>query len=218
MGSMRPISKRPTSKARPTLFLHSPATCPRSKIQRRYGRRCAVSGEDQAVPRLRLRFVGNVDPVVLTSIQRAGWADRLETIPYVPHDEAIRYMKRASLLLLCINRVAGAEGIVTGKLYEYLASGRPVLGVGPAGGDAAAILSETSAGQLFGHDDAEGVTAFLQRHYAAWERDEPVAGATETAAARYSRKRQTGRLAELLDRLTGLRAAAAEVADARPNR
>ena len=161
--------------------------------------------EDQAVPRLRLRFVGNVDPVVLTSIQRAGWADRLETIPYVPHDEAIRYMKRASLQLLCINRVAGAEGIVTGKLYEYLASGRPVLGVGPAGGDAAAILSETSAGQLFGHDDAEGVTAFLQRHYAAWERGEPERGATETAAARYSRKRQAGRLAELLDGLTGLR-------------
>ena len=173
--------------------------------------------QDEAIPKLRLRLIGNVDPVVLASIQQAGWADRLEIIPYVPHDEAIRHMRRASLLLLCINRVAGAEGIVTGKLYEYLASGRPVLGVGPAGGDAAGILEETGAGQLFDHDDVDGVGAFLQQHYAAWERDEPIAGATETAAARYSRKRQTGRLAELLDGLTRPEATTTDVADARPD-
>ena len=155
--------------------------------------------DEEAIPELRLRLVGNVDPVVLASIQQAGWADRLEILPYVPHDEAIRYMRRASLLLLCINRVAGAEGIVTGKLYEYLASGRPVLGIGPARGDAAAILEETNAGQLFGYDDVDGVAAFIRRHYEAWQRGELEAGAPETAAARYSRKRQTKHLALLLE-------------------
>ena len=158
--------------------------------------------DEEAVPELKLRLVGNVDPVVLASIRQAGWGDRLERIPYVPHAEAIKYMRRGALLLLCINRVEGAESIVTGKLYEYLASSRPVLAVGPVGGDAAAVLAETSAGRMFDYDDADGVAAFIRRHYAAWEEGSPEAGADEGAARRYSRRQQAGRLAELLDGLT----------------
>ncbi len=151
------------------------------------------------LPALRLRLVGNVDPVVMRSLEAHGLADRTETIPYVPHDAAVRHMRRAALLLLSIPRVPDAEGIVTGKIFEYAASGRPVLGVGPLPGDAAALLEETGAGRLFAYDDAAGMTAFVREHYAAWASGRPLEGAAPRAAAPYGRAALTEKLAELLE-------------------
>jgi len=151
------------------------------------------------LPALRLRLVGNVDPVVMRSLEAHGLATRTETIPYVPHDEAVRHMRRAALLLLSIPRVPDAEGVVTGKIFEYAASGRPVLGVGPLPGDAAAFLDETGAGRLFAYDDAAGMTAFVREHYTAWASGRPLEGAAPRAVAPYGRAALTEKLAALLE-------------------
>ena len=111
-------------------------------------------------------------------------------------------MREAALLLLCINRVEGAEGIATGKLYEYLASGRPVLALGPADGDAARVLQETDAGRMFDFDDVDGVRAFLRSHYEAWRAGSPIQGASPDQIARYSRRKQARQLAALLSSLS----------------
>ena len=89
----------------------------------------------EAVPKLRLRLVGRVDPGVLRALQDRGLEAITERVPYVPHAEAVRYMQQAALLLLTIESFPRDEGMITGKLYEYLAAGRPVLGIGPPGGD-----------------------------------------------------------------------------------
>jgi len=151
------------------------------------------------IPALRIRLVGHVDGQVLRDLARHELEDLLEKIPYVPHDEAIRYMCGASLLLLSINRVPDASLIVTGKLFEYLASGRPVVGVGPDCGDAAAILQETGAGHLFEYDDAAGIMAYVKQHYEAWAAGTPLAGAAPGAADAYNRKHQAGVLAGVLE-------------------
>ena len=149
---------------------------------------------------LRLRFTGNVDASVLASAAACP-AARLNASPYVSHRKAIERMREATLLLLCVNRVRGAEGIPTGKLYEYLASGRPVLGLGPPQGDAARILEETGGGRMFDFEDAEGARAFLRRHYEAWRAGAPLRGAPPDRLERYSRREQTRRLAALLSSL-----------------
>lgn len=152
-------------------------------------------------PRLRLRFTGQVDSAVLASASASCAGVPVDALPYVPHREAIARMREAALLLLSINRVPGAEGIPTGKLYEYLASGRPVLALGPVNGDAARILEETGGGRLFDFEDAAGVRAFLRRHYEAWRAGAPMQGASPDRILRYSRREQAGRLAALLSRL-----------------
>ncbi len=156
-------------------------------------------------PALQLRFTGHVDPAVLASASASCSGVHLDTLPYVPHRAAIDRMREAALLLLCINRVQGAEGIPTGKLYEYLASGRPVLALGPADGDAARILQETGAGRMFDFDDADGVRAFLHTHYEAWRAGSPIQGAPADRIARYSRREQTRQLAALLSSLSDRR-------------
>ncbi|MEX2402292.1 MAG: glycosyltransferase [Rhodothermales bacterium] len=153
---------------------------------------------DETMPELRLVFTGNVEPAVLQAAAAYGLDHLIETSAYVPHEKAIALMHEATLLLLCINRVEGAEGIVTGKLYEYVASGRPVLGIGPPAGDAARVLGATDAGRMFGFDDVAGVHAYLRASYNAWKSGRGLTGARPERAARYSRREQTRKLADML--------------------
>ena len=157
--------------------------------------RLRASGD---LPALRLRLVGNVDPAVAASIDAHRLGPVTERVPYVPHADAVAEMRAASVLLLAINRVEGAEAIVTGKLFEYVASGRPVLGVGPARGDAAAFLRETGAGELFDWDDEAGIEAFVRKHAAAWAAGTPLSGATPEAARPLTRRDQARKMGDVL--------------------
>ena len=100
--------------------------------------RCA--GDPEFAARFVLRFVGPVDHTVLDSIAEAGLADKVERIGPVDHAQAMREMQRARVLLLLLNDTANAKGILTSKLFEYLAVGRPILAVGPKDGDVARVL------------------------------------------------------------------------------
>ena len=161
-------------------------------------RALAELGAAKAMPRIRIELTGNVDSGVLESAEEYGVREFIEVRSYVPHEVAVARMRSATLLLLCINRVDGADGIATGKLYEYLASGRPVLGIGPAAGDAARVLGETDGGRMFGFDDVAGVTAYLRASYRAWESGKPLKGAVAERAARYSRRAKARVLADVL--------------------
>ena len=103
--------------------------------------------------------------------------------------------------MLPINRVFSAKGIVTGKLFEYLATGNPVLGIGPVDGDAAAILRDTAAGEMIDFDDGAGMVSYVKTLYSKWVAGESLAGSKAAAVARYSRSGLTEQLAAILDNL-----------------
>jgi glycosyltransferase involved in cell wall biosynthesis len=142
---------------------------------------------------LRLRFTGKIDPLPARKLRELG--ERVEMLPFVPHAGAIREMKRASLLLLVIPDMPGNEGNLTGKLFEYIGSGTPVLCIGPTGGDAAAILRACEAGQTFAYDDEEGIYDYLKACHAA----PPAPPRENRRALDYSRESLARVLAALLD-------------------
>jgi glycosyltransferase involved in cell wall biosynthesis len=80
---------------------------------------------------------------------------------HVSHQEAVGFMQSSSMLLLIIPRIKHNKGIVTGKIFEYMASGKPILGIGPVDGDASQILSESQSGKMFDYDDFYGIYDYL---------------------------------------------------------
>jgi glycosyltransferase involved in cell wall biosynthesis len=156
-----------------------------------------------AIPNLRLRLVGTVDPAVEQSLATRNLGPIVERVGFVPHDEALRHMARSTLLLLVIEEFAQADGMITSKLYEYLASGRPVLGVGPPAGDANALLRRHDAGEIIGRSDTSRLRAVVQAQYEAWEEGRPVEGASLDALAEHTRRHQAHRMARVLDDITG---------------
>ena len=154
---------------------------------------------EEKIPKLRVRLTGSVDPAVRKSIRAHDLGSIVEVESFVPHEEALRRMASSTLLLLVIESFAQADGMITSKLYEYLATGRPVLGVGPPDGDAQALLDRHGAGAMAGWDDAERVREIVLSHYEAWAEGTPKAGASRSALAPHTRQAQTQRMAEVLD-------------------
>ncbi len=109
----------------------------------------------------KLRFIGTVSSQQKTTILGFPYCQTAEFVDNVKHDEAIKYMLESSLLLLIIPDHPSSKSIITGKLFEYLATGKPVICLGPKNGDAAKILSETDHGKTFSYMDTEGMLKYL---------------------------------------------------------
>jgi glycosyltransferase involved in cell wall biosynthesis len=122
----------------------------------------------------RLRFTGVVSPEHKELISSATGGSGIEFIPYSGHLTAIRNMLDASVLLLIIPDHFSSRSIITGKLFEYLASGKPVICLGPVDGDAANILEETGHGKTFDYNDSKGITEYLTFLYSNPEITEKV--------------------------------------------
>ncbi len=93
-------------------------------------------------PTWKLKFVGNCHAGVKERIYLLRLESYVVFIPYVSHSEAIQSMMNSSVLLLIIPEIEDNKGILTGKLFEYVATGNPILFIGPTDGDAATILNE----------------------------------------------------------------------------
>jgi hypothetical protein len=149
---------------------------------------------------LRLRLVGKVDREVYAAIEEAGLRDNVVDLGYCDHLTAVREQLAASVLILPLRNDPEYRPILPGKLFEYLASRRPVLGIGQEDGAMARVLADTGAGITADWDNLDAMRAFIDK---AWEQHKaggvpPVAG----DIARFSRRNLTRELAALLERVS----------------
>ncbi len=149
---------------------------------------------------LEIRLVGKTDHSVMDSLSRYRLQEYVIRQEYVPHDQTFSLLLQASALLLCINNTPNAKGILTNKLFEYLSTHRPILAIGPADGDVAAILAESEAGRIFEYQDVRGLKDHLLTLFELYSHNSLTSGKKDIT--RYSRKNLTRELAELLNRLT----------------
>jgi glycosyltransferase involved in cell wall biosynthesis len=148
--------------------------------------------------RVQIEFIGEVHPAFKRYVAGIAGLQAITTFTgSVPHKDLIELYGSSSLLLLVLTGYKDAEGFLPGKLFEYLATGIRVLGVGPTGGDAALLLEETHAGRMVaGHDEA-GIREALREVYREWMNNpDPVV--KENAVQKFSRKEITGQLAAIL--------------------
>ena len=150
---------------------------------------------------LRLRLAGKVDQEVMASIREAGLGDSVVDLGYCEHLAAVGEQRAATLLLLPLRNDPEYRVILPGKLFEYLAARRPILGIGQEDGAMAEVLKETGAGTMADWTNETAVRACID---AAWEAFRS-GGVPETTGnvARYERRALTRELAELLKEVTG---------------
>jgi glycosyltransferase involved in cell wall biosynthesis len=141
----------------------------------------------------RLKFTGYVSENQRRLIGRYPFAQNTEFNPYAEHQAAIRSILDSSVLLLIIPDHKSSGSIITGKLFEYLASGKRVICLGPREGDAAQIIKDCGQGMTFSYTDADGISSYLEAL---------ITKPHETGSKppeKYSRKNLSGELARLLN-------------------
>ena len=111
---------------------------------------------------VRARFLGDFRTADREWAEELGLGDRLELIPYAPRSASLALQRDSEALLLLIPEAGGrGKGVLSGKVFEYLAAGRPILAAVPPDGAAADLIRETQAGVVAAPDDAEALRAAL---------------------------------------------------------
>jgi glycosyltransferase involved in cell wall biosynthesis len=148
----------------------------------------------------RLCFAGRVDGDLITRVRGSVLEDLTEWPGYLAHRDSIALLRRSRVLLLLIGTDAQAHTMVTGKVYEYLASGVPILAIGPRDGDAARLLERTRAGWVFEPHEGEAIREHLRTLYRRQRAHEDFGLHPDASEiGRYSRRELTRSLAQLLD-------------------
>ena len=150
---------------------------------------------------LRIRLAGKTDKQITESIVAAGLGENLEDLGYCNHNDAVCLQKSSSLLILPLRKEPEYRATLPGKLFEYLASERPILGIGQTDGAMARIISQTQAGFVFGWEDSASISRYIDL---CWERFRNGTLKADTHdIGSFSRRSLTHRMACLFDRLTG---------------
>jgi glycosyltransferase involved in cell wall biosynthesis len=150
-----------------------------------------------------VRFLGDFRPGDREFMESLGLADRVELIDHVPRRESLRLQRDSDVLLLLIPEAGGrGRGVLSGKVFEYLAAERPVLAVVPEDGAAAQLIRDTGAGVVAGPEDVPAIREALVALHSQWRNGKldgtPLSPEWQDKLARASRVEE---LAELLESL-----------------
>lgn len=146
----------------------------------------------------RFVFAGKLPPVTVRRIRELGLTDLVDAVGVISHFDATRLMLMSDLLLLFDPKGDG-ETYVRSKLYEYIGSGKPILGVVPDGAHRE-LLEKSGRGLLASPDDPESIKRAVER---AIEHRGAHTTNPDFDQTNYDRKKIAGELATLLDELVG---------------
>lgn len=149
--------------------------------------------------KLRIRLVGKTDAEILSSITENGLENNLINNGYQPHGVAVKEQKNATVLILPLRKEPEYKAVVPGKVFEYLAAGHPILGIGQTDGAMAMILDSTRTGKVFQWDDYDSTSAFIELQWQRFIQDET--GTPPADISGFSRRALTSRMVDLFEKL-----------------
>jgi len=149
------------------------------------------------------RFVGDFRSTDREWAASLDLGDRLELVDYAPRRESLRLQRDSEALLLLVPDAGGrGKGVLSGKVFEYLAAGRPVLAVVPPDGAAADLVRDTGAGVVVAPDDVDGIRRALEGLHARFlDGGLPAVRLAEDMRAKLSRRARVEETAALLREL-----------------
>lgn len=120
-----------------------------------------LGGNAECVP-AQVILAGKIDPIVFEALKSVE-TNKIKIINkgQLQHEEALSLMKSADVLLLCLPFNSLSSIFVSGKLLEYIGSGTPIAGVIDAKSDAAVLINEHEAGQIFHFEQAAELSEYI---------------------------------------------------------
>lgn len=143
-----------------------------------------------------LKLIGKISESVLKSAQEAGLKNFVSVVGYLNHKDALESQRTSQMLLLIEIDKQETRGIIPGKIFEYLASKRPILAIGPENWDAGKIISETNSGECFTYDEKARLKSYIEKSFKAFLNGKLKANTKNIE--QYSRKNLTKKLTQLI--------------------
>ncbi|WP_149275590.1 glycosyltransferase [Pareuzebyella sediminis] len=145
---------------------------------------------------LQLEFMGVVSQDVMDTLYRYELGPYIKMKGYGSHAEAVRKQRQSQLLLLVEINSRETEGIIPGKLFEYMAAKRPILALGPKNWEAGEMVLNTNSGKVFNYESHGDLKDTILQWYGAFKKGKLTANSENITM--YSRKSLTEELVKLL--------------------
>jgi glycosyltransferase involved in cell wall biosynthesis len=121
---------------------------------------------------LRIQLIGQTDDSVIDEIRKNNLINNLILIEHLPHKKGLKQLSKSQVLLLPLNDAPNVQGILPGKMYEYLALRRPILSLGPINADYAKIIDETNSGKSHAFNDVQGIKRSINMYFELFQKNE----------------------------------------------
>lgn len=149
-----------------------------------------------------LKLAGKISQEILDTLTEFHLDECTVNLGYLPHDEAFRQMKSAQVLLLVEIDSEDTKAIIPGKLFEYMAAERPILGVGPEEADFFDIIKQTNTGKVAHYDEKDKIKEIIESYFELYQKKGlHVHG---MGLQYFSRKKLTEKLASVIKGNEGL--------------
>ena len=152
---------------------------------------------------LEIKLIGKVSQEVIDSVSNNKLNDFVNNLGYVSHNDAIIQQKKSQVLLLIEINSDDTKSIIPGKLFEYLVSGRPIIGIGPKGSDFQEILIDTNSGVFLDYFEKAKLKKTILDYYNLYLNENLKSNAKNLE--QYSRKNLTEKLSILINSLKQIR-------------
>lgn len=146
-----------------------------------------------------IRFVGGIAGKELSDLPK-NTKSCIHTLGYKNHDAAIQYLYMSTALLLYISNKRGT-GCYTAKIFEYLATGKPIIALVPERGVAASLIRRVNAGYVADPDSIKQVKGVLLDLYSKWSNQMLTSTTRMDRIGEFSRIELTKQLATLFNTL-----------------
>lgn len=165
------------------------------------------------ISKVQLRIVGEIDEALIQNIGAVGRQIICHT-GYLSHREALQANLDSNLLLLLVGDAPKLKTVYTGKIFEYLRSGRPILALAPKGGVVDQTLRESGHGKAFLSTQTSKIKQMILEEYQRWEREEGTELLHSAAIEKFERRVLTGQLAQVLETVKNVQTQQIEIKSA----
>ena len=146
---------------------------------------------------LEIKIIGKVSEEVLENISFYKLSTFVNNLGYVSHDVAVENQQKSQVLLLIEINSNDTKCIIPGKIFEYIVSGRPILGIGPKNADFQEILENTKSGIFINYEEKAKLKQIIIDYYNDFLSSNLHNNAINLE--QYSRKNLTKQLADLIN-------------------
>ena len=151
--------------------------------------------------KISVNLIGNYYKEKLQAqIDKFSLTNQINIVGYVPHNECIKRQLQSDILVLIEGTGRGADAFYTGKIFEYMNTGRPVLAILPENGAAADLVRKTGIGTVAHTDNVNAIKSAILNYYKNWCDGKLEFTPDRNEIEKYERKELTKELASVFDR------------------
>lgn len=118
-------------------------------------------GYKEKAKKLKFEFFGSIDPDIKKELKSLPSCLEVQLTGFIPHEEMMELVQTADLLLLVIGKTKNSKFVLSTKVFEYMTSGNPILGIGPLDGSAAQLVQTANIGKFYSHQDTKGIQKYI---------------------------------------------------------